>query len=84
MKKETTAKELPKTEGMTVPERMPGEAAAEAPEGKAPDVQGKPPKGSKEEAYEWLIQHHVTARAMDIVIAVCIILLVIVVVLGMK
>lgn len=43
-----------------------------------------PRRGSKEEAYEWLYRHHVTVRIMNVVIAVCIILLIIVVLLGMN
>jgi hypothetical protein len=39
-------------------------------------------KTPREEAYDWLIAHHVTARMMDVVIAVCLILLLIVIVAG--
>lgn len=81
MEKNRSAEELTEKEDRSISENIPEtakKADAEA------DEQKKPPKGSKEEAYEWLIQHHVTARVMDIVIAVCIVLLIIVVVLGMR
>ncbi len=79
MEKNRPAEELPEKESAATPEGIP-----EADIAAKDDEPKKPPKGSKEEAYEWLIAHHVTAKAMDIVIAVCIILLIIVVILGMK